>query len=517
MKESLSNQKPRLNDSKQQKFILSKNNKNKQPFKLKHNTKLTEKPQTTSISENSHFNSKLSLRKQNTLSITKVTHHPKDKKDPSLLPKIQTNNLEFIDPLELSFGNAFNKKTFYKMKTHVDRSNQKLTTAETNMNYDYGRIKTTEYTDNITQNTDENTNDINTGIIKDIKKPTYKQFLKIKTFTHKSRKTNFSFHKKFPTVKHSTNQIGSYIKSFAVNSFTGTNKQNNNDKVSIILSIAKPKDYISLTTPWPHCSFIAIYEGFGGNECSNFLRDNLHNYIIKNENFPKNPEKAITNGFVQAQFDYINQYTQRSLSINCGSYALVGIVINEYLFIANCGCCQGVISYKNGADIKTISKQENNTFFGGSDFQIKCVPEIKRIKITPSKQIDFILLGTTGLFEKMESRECCNITWSCLNNMLYKYDSFHSFSGGIVNYLIKKAIKMGSEDNITCLFLGFDNFEQHFNKGETINEFRKKNLSVLEVPTKLSHRALGEVNKKKIILKLKIDNNIKEKQNSEDK
>ena len=241
MKESLLNQKLKLNDSKQLKFVLSNNNNNKQPFKLKHNTKLTQKPQITSISENSRFNSKLSLRKQNTLSITKVSHLPKDKKDPSLLPKIHTNNLEFIDPLELSFGNAFNKKTFYKMKTHVDKSNKKLTTAETNINYDYGRIKTTEYTDNITHNTDENTNDINTGIIKDIKRPTDKQFLKIKTFTHKSRKTNVSFHKKFPTVKHSTNQIGSYIKSFAVNSFTGNNKQNNNDKVSIILSIVNLK------------------------------------------------------------------------------------------------------------------------------------------------------------------------------------------------------------------------------------------------------------------------------------
>ena len=35
-------------------------------------------------------------------------------------------------------------------------------------------------------------------------------------------------------------------------------------------------------------------------------------------------------------------------------------------------------------------------------------------------------------------------------------------------FLIKKAIKMGSEDNITCLFLGFDNFEKHFNINSTV-------------------------------------------------
>ena len=43
---------------------------------------------------------------------------------------------------------------------------------------------------------------------------------------------------------------------------------------------------------------------------------------------------------------------------------------------------------------------------------------------------------------------------------MQKNESFHSFSGGIVDHLIKKAIRMGSENNITCLFLGFENFEK---------------------------------------------------------
>ena len=511
-----------LNENKHTKYILSTNNNLKQPFKLKHNNRATEIPTIISSSGNSHNNQRLSLKKQNTLSTTKSLNLHKDKKDSSRLPKIQTNNFEFVDPLELSFGNERNIKTFHKMKTHVpsqNNSNKRQTVPQTKENYNFGQIQTTEYTDNM-NHTNENANTINTEanqvVNKEIQLPSYKQFQKINTVTHKSRKHNFLFHKKFPTVKHSSYQIGSYIKSFAVNSFTGSKKQNNDEKVSIILSIAKPKDYISLTTPWPNCSFIAIYEGFEGNECSNFLRDNLHNYIIKNEYFPKNPEKAITNAFVQAQFDYINQNNQKTLNPNCGSFALVGIVINEYLYIANCGRCQGVISYKNGSDIKTISKQDNNACFGGNDNQIKCVPEIKRIKLTQNKQIDFILFGTTGLFEQMESREVCNLTWNCLNTMLYKYESFHSFSGGIVDHLIKKAIKMGSENNITCLFLGFENFEKKFNSGEVTNEFRKRNIDIMDTPLKLSYRNFGEHNKKKIILKAKIIENTKENQSSED-
>ena len=88
MKESLLNPQLKLKGSKQPKFILSNS---KQPFKLKHKVKPTEKPLTTSFSEKSNFNSKLSLRKQSTLSTTKVAHLSKDKTNLSLLPKLQIN------------------------------------------------------------------------------------------------------------------------------------------------------------------------------------------------------------------------------------------------------------------------------------------------------------------------------------------------------------------------------------------------------------------------------------------
>lgn len=45
--------------------------------------------------------------------------------------------------------------------------------------------------------------------------------------------------------------------------------------------------------PWPNCSFFAIYDGHGGHTCAEFLRDNLHYYIIREENFPSNVKLAI--------------------------------------------------------------------------------------------------------------------------------------------------------------------------------------------------------------------------------
>ena len=30
---------------------------------------------------------------------------------------------------------------------------------------------------------------------------------------------------------------------------------------------------------WPNCSFFAIYDGHGGSNCAEFLRDNLHYFV----------------------------------------------------------------------------------------------------------------------------------------------------------------------------------------------------------------------------------------------
>ncbi len=48
---------------------------------------------------------------------------------------------------------------------------------------------------------------------------------------------------------------------------------------------------------WPSISFFGIYDGHGGETCANFLRDNLHNFVINQPTFPNNPLEAIKVGF----------------------------------------------------------------------------------------------------------------------------------------------------------------------------------------------------------------------------
>lgn len=65
--------------------------------------------------------------------------------------------------------------------------------------------------------------------------------------------------------------------------------------MSIILNIVKPEN--RKHENWPKCSFFGVYDGHGGHLCAEYLRDNLHHFVIKEDCFPWNPREAIINGF----------------------------------------------------------------------------------------------------------------------------------------------------------------------------------------------------------------------------
>jgi protein phosphatase 2C family protein 2/3 len=52
---------------------------------------------------------------------------------------------------------------------------------------------------------------------------------------------------------------------------------------------------------WPKCSFFGVYDGHGGSGCADFLRDQLHQFIIREPSFPNNPHEALRNGFARAE------------------------------------------------------------------------------------------------------------------------------------------------------------------------------------------------------------------------
>lgn len=94
--------------------------------------------------------------------------------------------------------------------------------------------------------------------------------------------------KNFEKAKFASKTHG-LITSYAANTHQGIQRNYNEDRVSIILNMTRPPNKPVTTKEWPKCSYFAIYDGHGGNQCADFLKDNLHQIIITQESFPMDP------------------------------------------------------------------------------------------------------------------------------------------------------------------------------------------------------------------------------------
>ena len=90
------------------------------------------------------------------------------------------------------------------------------------------------------------------------------------------------------------------IKGYAANTNQGILRDYNEDRVSIILNVAKPESKKAIKV-WPKIAFFGVFDGHGGASWAEFLRDNLHTFIIKDQAFPEFPKHAIRNGFKEAE------------------------------------------------------------------------------------------------------------------------------------------------------------------------------------------------------------------------
>jgi hypothetical protein len=89
------------------------------------------------------------------------------------------------------------------------------------------------------------------------------------------------------------------IQSFGANTHQGIHRNYNEDRVSAITHITRPKNRPN--EPWPMVSYFAIFDGHGGNECADFLKDKLHKIIVNQKTFPADPCQAMTSGCMEAE------------------------------------------------------------------------------------------------------------------------------------------------------------------------------------------------------------------------
>ena len=334
----------------------------------------------------------------------------------------------------------------------------------------------------------------------------------------------------FPKTRTSTRTLGS-IRAYGANTYKGIVRNYNEDCVHITINSTKPKTHPN-TNQWPSAvSFFAVFDGHGGQSCSEFLRDNLFKYICHNEYFPIDIDKAIRHGFAVAESEFLKKLaldqSESSVLDRSGSCAIALLVVGKRCYIANVGDSRAVMSRCNGnviteitTDHKPNHSQEKKRIEmnGGKVYQSKTpIPNLNinqlligPYRVTPGRlsvsrtigdveakhikfgglpgviiaepeifsydlnkeDIDFFILGCDGIFDQMTSKEVVDCVWMVLNN---EEGTIHDKCGKAVDLILKTAMIRKSFDNVTCVLVIIkDDLDSNNNNNNMITVSSKK-------------------------------------------
>ncbi|CAD8174005.1 unnamed protein product [Paramecium octaurelia] len=303
--------------------------------------------------------------------------------------------------------------------------------------------------------------------------------------------------------KISTKNVG-IVSAYAANTHQGLIRTYNEDRVSIILNLMKPASN-TYAGQWPQSSFFAIYDGHGGAACADYMRDNLHQYIIKEDCFPSNPRLAISRGIEKAEKNYLQLADQKVLD-KSGSCAVIALIVDKAIYIANIGDSRAILSHQGKCSSITVdhkpsseNEQQRITKLGGQIYQaqiqissgdvqfgpyrvlpgrlavsrtlgdaeaklpkyggiqgvISAQPDIFQITVTDQ---DFLILACDGIFDKMNSEEVISSAWTVISH------DVHHFAGKAVENIMRQSMSRKTVDNVTVVFIAFPQLEKKFKK-----------------------------------------------------
>ena len=314
-------------------------------------------------------------------------------------------------------------------------------------------------------------------------------------------------------IKSSIKENG-FVKGYAASTDQGLVRDYNEDRVSIILNINKPQDRAHEN--WPRCSFFGVYDGHGGSACADFLRDNLHQFVTRNPNFPANPKEALMQGFAQAEaafFEYAKSQSPRDKS---GSCAVVVLIVADICYVANVGDSRAIMSGENGGKVYPLTKDhkpndpgersriERNggriyqstaqitpeqkimgpfrilpgrlsvsrslgdfeakvLEYGGNPDVLIAIPEIRAFKI--HADYDFILLASDGIFDKLSNREVVQAAMGFIHQK-FVLDVHRMCAAGVEGVMVT-ALNKRTMDNITVVVVALEGLA---NKAKSINQ-----------------------------------------------
>lgn len=233
--------------------------------------------------------------------------------------------------------------------------------------------------------------------------------------------------------------------------------------------------------------FFGVYDGHGGTQCAEYLRDHLHGFILSNPELKANPQKAIVDGIVEADTAFL-ALSERETN-ESGSVCAVALIIDDKLVVGNVGDSEAVLS-RNGKPVvltvlhtiaKNPSEEERVRSVGGkvchnrvghpnynpavvslavtraigdAGFKLArytdgkasgviAVPDTTVTRLTDDDE--FLVIGCDGLWDVM--------TYAEVVDFCYRRFQEGMPAQSIAEELAQAALTKGSTDNVTAMLV----------------------------------------------------------------
>mmetsp|Transcript_60751 Transcript_60751/g.70471 ORF Transcript_60751/g.70471 Transcript_60751/m.70471 type:complete len:476 (+) Transcript_60751:57-1484(+) len=274
---------------------------------------------------------------------------------------------------------------------------------------------------------------------------------------------------------------------FGVSSEQGTRKtMEDQHKAMLSTDLVTPRDRnaprVAMGIP-----FFGVYDGHGGPQCAEFLRENLHALILSHPDVRSNPERAIQEAVLEAESMFMEKC--RSERMESGSTVALAMIIDDTLVTANVGDSEIVLSRNgeavvlttkhtlgsNDSEVARVKAGGGRIFhsrighpkfnpmlvslgvsraIGDAGFKLEeytdgkfsgliAEPETRTMDLEP--QDEFIIIGCDGLWDVMTYQAAVDF---CRDQVKEGVDT-----QCITEQLCQQALKLGSTDNVTALFV----------------------------------------------------------------
>lgn len=97
-------------------------------------------------------------------------------------------------------------------------------------------------------------------------------------------------------------------------------------------------------------NLFGVFDGHGGNKCSNYLKDNLFNDMLMRRDFGKNLDTNIRDSFMASDDAYLKLIDSAGgMQVDrSGSCAIVCMIIDNKVYFSNVGDSRAILSRRVG-------------------------------------------------------------------------------------------------------------------------------------------------------------------------